>query len=550
MTSRPSARASRAVVPLRKLQGVHLLVRIERREQDVLGVGSGLHRRRDLQDGLRRLHPVPFQDRFPRGRRLERGKGNRHIPAFDDLIIFREEELDAVQQSPHHQDQDVGEDDPQRGGQRPAPDAEDAPNRKAQHEGQADDPFQQGRAALDLRDGRIETHGLGGKEPGCPVRRGDRRHDRRHKAERRTLQDQIRVEARFDDRDSQLRGVHLGDPVPQRKAEQRARSRSDHADDQRIQQEMPHHGPVGVPQRLHQADLRRLGPNLPAEHHVDRDCRHQQNHRRQHIGDFAELLHVGLHTGVGRLVGAQRGGGQPKGRELFLHALHHGRFVGALLQSDRDVVHHPHRAELFLQDFQGQEKHAEGAGRGDDFLFAGADHQVFRTGYDSHNRKIDARPVQDGRDGIPGAEVEIFGEMGIQEDRGIVRGIKVPAFQDQDVVDLRAFRRREADQPGADGVQGFAVAFRQLQSGIDHQPAENSLDAFHVAQFVGNCLRGTLYRKGHIRKKQIVVGAVVGGVEIAVSCDGRREAGHAEHDDHDQGDGLRQRSAQIAQGFE
>jgi hypothetical protein len=54
---------------------------------------------------------------------------------------FREEEFHAVQQSPHHQDQDVGKDDPQRGGQRPAPDAEDAPKRKAQHEGQVDDSF-------------------------------------------------------------------------------------------------------------------------------------------------------------------------------------------------------------------------------------------------------------------------------------------------------------------------------------------------------------------------------------------------------------------------
>ncbi len=128
--------------------------------------------------------------------------------------------------------------------------------------------------------------------------------------------------------------------------------------------------------------------------------------------------------------------------------------------------------------------------------------------------------------------------------------MKVPAFQDQDVVDLRAFRRREADQPGADGVWGFAVALRQLQSGIDHQPAEYTLHAFHVAQFVGNCLRGALYRKGHIRKEQIVVGAVVGGVEIAVRRDGRREAGHAEHDDHDQGDGLRPRSAQISPSLE
>jgi len=174
-----------------------------------------------------------------------------------------------------------------------------------------------------------------------------------------------------------------------------------------------------------------------------------------------------------------------------------------------------------VEDVLRHEQDPELAGCLEELLRAAGRPEVLRG--DRLTRHGHVERAQHG-DGVARLELEVLGEVGLGEPLGGPGGTL--AGHDVQLVDVTG--------EGDDAAQEHVVA--DLEGNVGLAPRLDQGDAVDRGEGVRE--GGRPARDRHVREGEAVIGAVVGGLEVAVGVVGGGEHHHAEHDRAEDGQEL------------
>ena len=146
-----------------------------------------------------------------------------------------------------------------------------------------------------------------------------------------------RVAAEDEEREAVGAGIDLGDLAAQPDTQRDADEYADNGDQRDELHVVPSNGPGRIAERLQQPDLLALKGDQAGQRHVDQECRHREEDRRQNLADAAQLQQFAVEERVGELVLAPIGPLPAIRREQGVDMLYGRLFGGAGHQLDDDI---------------------------------------------------------------------------------------------------------------------------------------------------------------------------------------------------------------------